>query len=350
MTAVPSTYKALVVTSKGFATLQSVPRPPLGPLDIRVHVKAVALNPTDWRHLHFISPVGAILGCDFAGQVVEIGSDVVGMELGIRVAGIVHGGLFEDQGAYAEYVKVHHTFVWEVPAELDWEEAAALGGVAPHTVFQTLYYNLRLAPPSNPTKAAPPVLIWGGSTAVGMAAIQLAKASGYTVITPTSAKNRHLAHPLGADAVFDYTDASTPSLIAAAYPDLTLGVDTVGSCQLVARSFASHEGTIAKLLPPVEGDNDGHGAIKVIPTFLFTLFGSPFSFLMNDGPLREFPAHPEEKAAFEKWVRFMPELVEKGLLRPPPLWKRKGGLEKVLEGMQIIKEGGYSAQKLTYKI
>lgn len=115
--------------------------------------------------------------------------------------------------------------IWKIPSKISFEEAAALGGVGPRefptlilflyvsfvnqfipnpdTAFQALYLSQKLARPSAPISDGEPFLVYGGSTSVGMYAIQLAKLSGYTVIATSSASNFDLLKSLGATAVYD---------------------------------------------------------------------------------------------------------------------------------------------------
>jgi NADPH:quinone reductase-like Zn-dependent oxidoreductase len=65
------------VTKGRDGEVKEVPTPSIGARDGLVKVKAVAINPTDWNHLSLIKTVdGAIVGCDFSGEVVKTGSDV----------------------------------------------------------------------------------------------------------------------------------------------------------------------------------------------------------------------------------------------------------------------------------
>lgn len=66
-------------------------RPDLPDDCVLVKTKAVALNPTDWKHIDFIPTKGATVGCDYSGVVEEVGSLVQGLQLGDRVAGFTHG-------------------------------------------------------------------------------------------------------------------------------------------------------------------------------------------------------------------------------------------------------------------
>jgi D-arabinose 1-dehydrogenase-like Zn-dependent alcohol dehydrogenase len=85
-------------------------------------------NPTDWKHTAFLSPKGAISGCDFSGTVVQISDSVTNksLQVGDKVAGVVHGGMFEN-GAAAEYTRVQSDLMWKVPEGLKMDEAATFG-------------------------------------------------------------------------------------------------------------------------------------------------------------------------------------------------------------------------------
>jgi NADPH:quinone reductase-like Zn-dependent oxidoreductase len=88
----PAWIKALHVESKGKAVIQNDPLPKLRDDYLLVRVKAVGLNPTDWRQLTLGTEPGAKLGCDYAGVVEEVGSKLSKpFSKGDRVAGFAHG-------------------------------------------------------------------------------------------------------------------------------------------------------------------------------------------------------------------------------------------------------------------
>lgn len=98
---------------------------------IRGHREAHQHPPSpDWRYRDSLAPPGSSLGEDFAGVVVKAAEGSLVAE-GERVAGIVQGGIKAGHGVYSEYVKTGSTLVWRIPESLDWEEAAALGGIGP---------------------------------------------------------------------------------------------------------------------------------------------------------------------------------------------------------------------------
>lgn len=87
------TTKAIVYVDKGKATVQEVARPRLRDDYIKVKVNAIALNPTDWKHIDFgRTNAGSRIGCDYSGIVEEVGSKVQkSFKEGDRICGAVHG-------------------------------------------------------------------------------------------------------------------------------------------------------------------------------------------------------------------------------------------------------------------
>lgn len=216
------------------------------------------------------------------------------VQVGDRVASFVHGGRYVGVGSFArqsslslsflccswdteyklgrcsEYIVTEGTLVWKVPENITFEEAAALGGVGPHTAFQALYLRLGIPKPSTPPSAPQQsIFIYGGSTSVGLYAIQLAKLSGLNVITSCSPRNFDLVKSLGATDAYDYSDTSNPAKIKAQYPELALGFDCIaekGSAAFIAKSFGGQGGKIVTLLPVQQKDLDGVEGIELVQT------------------------------------------------------------------------------------
>lgn len=154
-----ATNTAVVVESPGKAVLQQVPYPSL-PADDYLLVKptAVAINPTDWKHVHNGGEErcdGCTLGFDYAGVVEEVGPGVTkDFKKGDRIAGIVHGAyvplklrsagvngnrnIFDKRGgAFARYTTARQFLQSKVPDNLTDEEAASQG-VAMATIVSML--------------------------------------------------------------------------------------------------------------------------------------------------------------------------------------------------------------------
>lgn len=171
--------KAIVAHGGKAILVEDRPVPLLRDDFVLIQVAVVALNPTDWKHLEYnLVADGCLVGCDFAGCVVEVGKGVTkNLSKGDRVAGVAHGGngVQPEDGAFAEYIVAKGDILIKLPESLGFDEAATLPlGVG--TVMQGLYQKgLKLNSPYEPTKEKPFVLIYGGATATGALGIQCAK-------------------------------------------------------------------------------------------------------------------------------------------------------------------------------
>lgn len=127
----PSQQKAIVIKSRGNAQLISdAPIPKLRDDFILVKTVAVAINPTDWQHVDGEGQLGVTVGCDYAGTVMEVGSNVGKIfKQGARVCGFIHGsnGDNHEDGAFAEYVTAKGDLQIPIPDGVSFEEAATLG-------------------------------------------------------------------------------------------------------------------------------------------------------------------------------------------------------------------------------
>ena len=162
--------KAIVIRGSKkaeFVTDRAIPT--LRPGYLLVKVAAVALNPTDWKHIDYadaIAKPGCLAGCDYAGTVEKLGSGYTKeWKLGDRIAGFAHGGnaVQLEDGAFAEHIVVKADVQIKIPDHLSFEKAATLG-VGTITVGQGLCQKLGLAYPTTKTPRKETVLIYGGST------------------------------------------------------------------------------------------------------------------------------------------------------------------------------------------
>jgi NADPH:quinone reductase-like Zn-dependent oxidoreductase len=138
----------------------------------------------------FPRPRHAVPGAAMAGRVEAVGAKVTGLRVGDEVMGQALNG------AFAEYVVLPAALVARKPANVTFEQAAAIPWGT------TALQGLRDA---GAVKAGERVLILGASGAVGTWAVQLAKALGAHVTAVCSTRNLELVRSLGADEVIDYT-------------------------------------------------------------------------------------------------------------------------------------------------
>jgi NADPH:quinone reductase-like Zn-dependent oxidoreductase len=170
-----------------------------------VKVLAVSVNAADWHlvrgkplfsraTLGLLRPRHQILGVDIAGQIETVGSGVTRFKPGDEV----YANLLDHRyGGFAEYVSVPVGVMSSKPANLSFEEAAAVP-MAAVTALQGLGHHGQLQPTHK-------VLVNGASGGVGTFAVQIAKAYGAEVTGVTSTRNLDLVRSLGADHVVDYT-------------------------------------------------------------------------------------------------------------------------------------------------
>ncbi|CAI7639260.1 unnamed protein product [Penicillium viridicatum] len=335
--------KAVIITqpkTEGLVTDRPIPK--LRDDYLLVKTVSVGLNPTDWKHVAFLSPPGVLIGCDYAGTVEAVGKDVKkNFNKGDRVCGFVHGAnaVQPEDGSFAEYIVAKGDVQWKIPEHMSFQEAATLG-VGINTVGQGLYQSLKLALPTEPIKDATPILIYGGSTATGTLAIQFAKLSGYKVLTTCSPRNFDLVRSLGADDVYDYKDAQAPAKIRQATDNnLKLVFDCISlesSAAFCDNSISTDGGEYSALLS-VKIDRAN---VNDRFTLGYTAIGEAFSF--GDIP---FPAKPEDKAFAEKFISIAETLLAQGKVKVG-----ENGLKGVIEGLKLLKEDKVSGEKLVYNV
>lgn len=201
-----------------------VPEPQIGPEEVLLRVRACALNHLDiWTRQGIPGitiPLPHILGCDIAGEVEQIGTNVKGISKGLRVVvapGIscghckwCHAGWDSlcDQykilgsqidGGYAEFVKVPAQNLIPITDRFSWKEWASCP-----LVFLTAWHMLVTRAE---LKKGETVLIQAGGSGVGIAAIQIAKKliEARVITTVGSDEKIERAKVLGADEVINYT-------------------------------------------------------------------------------------------------------------------------------------------------
>ncbi|RAK98093.1 zinc-binding alcohol dehydrogenase family protein [Aspergillus ibericus CBS 121593] len=340
--------KAIIVTSpKQGGLVTDRPIPTLRDDYLLIKVVSVALNPTDWKHIAFLAPPGALVGCDYAGIVEEVGPAVKkSFKKGDRVCGFVHGAnaVQHEDGTFAEYIVAKGDIQMHIPENLSFQEAATLG-VGITTVGQALYQSLKLALPTEPATNGGEILIYGGSTATGALAIQFAKLSGYTVLTTCSPRNFDLVKSLGADVVFDYNAPNSAAEIRKYTGDkLKLVLDTIStedSAKYCDEAISTEGGEYSALLAVgIERAN-----VNDRWTLAYTAIGEDFMF----GP-ELWPAKPEDKEFQETFWGIAEKLLAEGKVKVHRPSVRPDGLKGVLEGLELLKADKVSGEKLVYNI
>lgn len=206
--------KAAIHTEYGPADVVRVghlPDPTPGPGDVLVRVRFSTVNRTDtgFRSAEYVisrlfsglfRPKNPVLGCEFAGDVIAVGSAVTQFAVGDRVFG------FDDEGfgAHAELKRISQDAgLSTIPEGWTYEQAAALTEGSHYALC-----NLRSAK----VQAEQRILINGSTGAIGSAAVQLCAAMGAEVTAVCATPHLELVRSLGAHRVVDYTTTDVVSL------------------------------------------------------------------------------------------------------------------------------------------
>ena len=199
------TMKAVVRDEYGSADvvrLGVIATPEIGDDEVLVRVRAAGLDRGVWHlmaGLPYIvriagyglrKPKNPVLGSDLAGVVEAVGKNVTRFRRGDEVFGF-------GTGSFAEYARAKENALAPKPANLTFEQAAAVP-ISASTALQGLREAGRIQPGQK-------VLIIGASGGVGTYAVQLAKAFGAEVTGVSSTAKVGLVRSLGADHVIDYT-------------------------------------------------------------------------------------------------------------------------------------------------
>lgn len=198
--------KAILLRQPGPASAlepSDVPTPQITrPDDVLIELKAAGVNPIDTklrqRGTFYPELMPAILGCDGAGVIREVGPEVTQWCVGDEVL-FCQGGLGQRPGTYAEYAVIPNHCLARKPEPVSFTQAAALPLVT-ITAWEALYDQAQIKPGQK-------VLIHAGAGGVGHIAIQLAKfRQAQVATTVSSVMKAEFVKALGADLVVNYRE------------------------------------------------------------------------------------------------------------------------------------------------
>ncbi|KAI0783892.1 GroES-like protein [Irpex lacteus] len=339
------THKALLLLQEqGEYAVQDVSTPKPGPGEILVEVRAAGLNPSDWKRRDFgvlISEYPAILGADIAGIVKEIGEGVTNFTAGDRV---IHEGFFENsKAAFQQYSIVPAEIVAKLPPNLSFEEGATIPVALTAAAFG-LYGGITTTGELRGAELAPvweangrgkysgqPIVVIGGSSAVGQQVIQLAKLSGFNpIIATASLKNTELLKSLGATHVIDRHADLVTSVSNITSESIKFVYDTIGNKQAAepAYTILASGGTFINLNAPSPIDEAKQDSTKRVAN----VFG-----IAHD---------PSQHAvAVSVWAN-VTKLLEAGDIKPNIVEIVPNGLSGIPESLERIKANKISGKKL----
>lgn len=219
------------------------------------------------------------------------------------------------------------------------------------TAAVALYGHLKLPLPTlDPSPMGKKILIWGGSSSVGCSAIQLAIASGLEVVTTASRANHDFVKSLGATDVFDYNEPGVVDQLVDFFEPGDFIVDCI-STKETESTCAEILGRIGGGKLPVVNIPQGTYPANVQPSFgelLLSLVQNQISDMFE--VICVDSGHASPHIGDTIWHKFMPEaLASRKFQAKPDPQIIQGGLEKVKQGIDLLREG-VSAKKIVIEI
>ncbi|KAJ5089367.1 hypothetical protein N7532_008051 [Penicillium argentinense] len=324
-----------------------LPSPNAG--QVQVKVSHVAQNPTDVQCFEVNAfEDGAVLGCDFVGEVTELGSGVTRLANGDVVAGLIWGGRrgqVPGLGGYSEYTVADQQISFKLPLGISKAQASTVP-LAAATAWLALFSKGCLnLDRSSVTDTI--VLVWDGSSSVGLYTIHLASICGFDVITTCSPRNADLVQSCGAKHVFDYNDPKVIEHITQAAPNLQHIFDTIGnttSSSIASRALGDRKGNLCTVRPGKANTELVTPNTHVTDILVWTAF-------LKDHRYAQFhwPASLEDHELSRELFENLPTWFEQGLVKPnkPRVLQ---GLQAVTNGLQEYRDGIVSAYKIVYKL
>ncbi|CAI7572813.1 unnamed protein product [Penicillium pancosmium] len=271
---------------------------------------------------------------DISGTVIETGHSVTRFKANDLVLASAQGAIRGAHiGGFQEYVVAEASFACLIPKYMKFSEGAVFPlcfTTASHALFNSKF--LALPKPSldiRPESSGKSVLIWGDASAVGMNAIQLARAAGLEVYATASPRNFEYLKKLGANRVFDYTSETAVAEIVAA-----LGKS---ACTGIFQAA----GAEASVKPCLDIADRADGNIFVVTTTPLVEGSVP------EGVRAEMVFGNKHDDILEIWEKFLPQALfqKKYLIAPEPAVIEQKGLEGIQEGFNILRKG-VSAKKI----
>ena len=297
--------------------LKEIEKPTPKDNEVLVKIHAASVNAYDWHLLRadpflvrlmgggLLKPKNKILGADIAGRVEVVGRKVKQFQPGDEVFGDISGC---GSGGFAEYVSVPENALALKPANMTFEEAAAVP-MAAVTALQGLRDKGKIQPGQR-------VLINGASGGVGTFAVQIAKSFGAKVTGVCSTKKLDMVRSIGADQVIDYTQE-----------DFTQNEQRYDLI-IAANGYHSLSDYKRALSPKGIYVMTGGSMAQVFQAMLL----GPWISMAGSKKMGALSSRPNQKD-----LVFMKELLEAG--KVVPVIDRRYPLSEVAEALRYLEEG-----------
>ena len=272
-------------------------------------------------------------GDDIAGRIAKVGKNVTEFKKGDRVAAF--HVMVSDHGSFAQYSLAPSHTTFHIPESTSFEQAATLP-LAAMTAVIGMFDRLQLPTPLAPAKEDVPLLVYGGSSAVGAFTIKLAKLANIHPIIAVAGSGGEFARSIGADHVVDYRKNNVVADIKTALhgKKLERAYDAISEGDSVAHiDQVLADGGIHTTVLEVK-EQETATRIKVVRTMV--------------GDAHNGAPHLQDLAS--AYYRLIGRWLADGRFEPHPHEVLPGGLAGVEEGLRRLQEGKVSAKKLVFRI
>ncbi|KAL8734336.1 MAG: hypothetical protein Q9166_001534 [cf. Caloplaca sp. 2 TL-2023] len=334
-----SNTAAIIPSAKARIQIQDRPIPQPQGTELLIKNSALATNPVDFKIQDYAFAITAypnVLGSDISGTVEAIGPDVKLFKKGDRVTCFTTVVSNNDinHGAFQQYTLLNENATARIPDSMSFEEGSILP-MAVATAGVGIFLDLEIPRPTGTEKQSGGFLVWGASSSVGSAAVQIARSLGYTVYAVCSTRHHSNTRGYGASHVFDYNDSNVIANIVKAAKQsndtIHLAFDAIsenGSSEQVASVLEQQEGGKMVLTLPFPDSAKRPDNVEIAVT----------AALRIKTDAKEFGAW-----LFNEWLT--KSLADKTFVPSPEIEKVEGGLASVQKALDLHKKG-LSGKKL----
>lgn len=255
--------------------------------------------------------------------------------------------MLQPHGTYAEYTIVKASTTFHLPPNISFESGASFP-LAFMTAAIALYQHLKVPLPTtlqDPAGGKTPILIWGGATAVGAFALQLAKLSNLGPIIAVAGNGIDFVKSLNAaDHIIDYRtgDVVQKIIAAAGSTKIKLAFDSISdpvSYEPISEVLVASGGGMINMVNAIHDPWKFPDSVKPSRTMVGSSHGDTWGII----PEEEVKVDQE----FAYWFyRYLSHLLAEGKIQPHPVEVLPGGLNGIAEGVQALFEWKVSAKKL----
>ncbi|KAL4808085.1 chaperonin 10-like protein [Aspergillus unguis] len=311
-----------------------VPTPKADEVLIKVVVSGT--NPKDWKLPEWLDQPGN-QGDDIAGTVEAVGDNVTEFKKGDRV--MAFHQMMAPGGSYAEYAIAWQHTTAHLPKKVSFEEAATIP-LAALTSVAALYHHLALPAPWSPATASTPLVVYGGASATGAFAIQLARKSNIHPIITVAGRGAPFVEGLidrsKGDTIIDYRKGD--DAVVSGIQDALKGAKLYHAYDCVSEgsSFAN----LGKAVAP------GGKIVTVLP------FENTPGLPDHVEYIRDYVGcvHEGQKDLGYVYFRYMAKGLQDGWFKPHPHEVVPGGLNGLQTALANLKQGKVSATKYVARI